>query len=450
MTVQTDHFREAAVHEKRHWVRLTRACNNRCLFCLDSGAQNGRVVPEEAVRERILEGRRAGADRLILSGGEPTIHPGYLDFIRLGTDAGYSWIQTVTNGRMFRYARFAETAVRHGLREATFSMHGHTPDLHDRLVGHEGAFAQALAGLRRVMDLGVVVSVDVVLNRLNLPFLREILGFYTGLGVSEFDLLHLVPFGRGWDENRDLLFPEDDLLGRELERAFQAMDGRGLVIWTNRLPIQYLEGREDLFQDPHKIYDEVLGEREAFRDLFATGKEPECLGPRCPHCFLRPFCDAARRYQAGGGTRDGDAVEMTRERCRAVVARGTGAEGAVMRLPTRETLQDARDVTPDLADVRRAQALGVVVAGLPPCLGGPEPGPGDWPALGEDVVGPDGRIVLARFVAFFIRRLYRVKSLRCRACRHDAACPGLHVNTARLWGLRVLTPISGSGRPPDP
>lgn len=448
MTVQTDHFREAAVHERRHWVRLTRACNNRCLFCLDSGAQNGRVVPEEAVRERILEGRRAGAERLILSGGEPTIHPRYLDFIRLGTDAGYTWVQTVTNGRMFRYGRFADTAVRHGLREATFSMHGHTPDLHDRLVGHDGAFVQALAGLRRVMGLGVVVSVDVVLNRLNLPFLREILEFYVGLGVREFDLLHLIPFGRGWDENRDLLFPEDDLLGRELERALRAVDGRGIVIWTNRLPIQYLEGREDLFQDPHKIYDEVLGEREAFRDLFERGRQPECLGPRCPHCFLRPFCEAARRYEAGGWTPDGDVVELTRERCVEILRRGKGP--TAMRLPARETLQEARVATPDLADVRRVQGLGTVVAGLPPCLGGPEPGPGDWPAPDAGVIGPDGRLGLDRFVAFFIRRLYRVKSLRCRACRLDAACPGLHVNTARLWGLRVLTPISGSGRPTDP
>lgn len=435
-------LREAAVHEKRHWVRLTRACNNRCLFCLDSGAQNGRVVPEEAVRERILEGRRSGADRLILSGGEPTIHPRFLDVVRFGADAGYTWIQTVTNGRMFRYARFAETAVRHGLREATFSMHGHTAGLHDRLVGHEGAFVQALTGLRRVMDLGVVVSVDVVLNRLNLPFLREMLEFYVGLGVGEFDLLHLIPFGRGWDENRDLLFPEDDLLGRELERAVQAVEGRGVVIWTNRLPVQYLEGREHLFQDPHKIYDEVLGEREAFRDLFATGAQPECLGPRCPHCFLRPFCEAARRYQAGEWCRDReDAIEWTRERCREVLAEGAGAAGTVTRLPTRETLREAREATPDLADVRAAQRIGVVVTGLPPCLGGPEPGPRDWPAPDAGVVGPDGRIVLERFVSFFIRRLYRVKSLRCRGCRYDTACPGLHVNTARLWGLQVLTPI---------
>lgn len=426
-------FREAAVHEKRHWVRLTRACNNHCLFCLDSGAQDGQIVPEEEVRERVLVGRRGGAQRLILSGGEPTIHPKYLDFIRLGAEVGYNWIQTVTNGRMFCYARFAQSAVKNGLREATFSMHGHTAELHDRLVGHQGAFVQALAGLRRVVDFGVVVSVDVVLNRLNLPFLKEILDFYIAHGVREFDLLHMVPFGRGWEENRDLLFPEDDLLGREIERAIQGVEGLGIVVWTNRLPIQYLEGREYLFQDPHKIYDEVLGEREAFRALFESGTQPDCLGARCPYCFLRPFCEAARRYEARQwhSDQEDDVVEWTRSH------RPTA--GSRYRLPTRETLFEAREVTPELDEVRQ---VGLPVLGLPPCLGGPDPGPWDWPPPGPDVVGPDGRIVVERFVSFFIRRLYRVKSLRCRTCLYDSSCQGLHVNTARLWGLGVLTPIS--------
>ena len=35
--------KEAAVKHKRHWVRLTRLCNQRCIFCLDSWNQNARV-----------------------------------------------------------------------------------------------------------------------------------------------------------------------------------------------------------------------------------------------------------------------------------------------------------------------------------------------------------------------------------------------------------------------
>jgi len=97
---------EAAAHEKRNWVRLTFDCNNRCVFCLDSDTHDGRMRDRDDVKRQILDGRRAGATRLILSGGEPTIHPSYVDFIRLGRLAGYPKIQTVTNGRLFRYPEF--------------------------------------------------------------------------------------------------------------------------------------------------------------------------------------------------------------------------------------------------------------------------------------------------------------------------------------------------------
>lgn len=434
--------RQSAVHEKRQWVRLTRACNNHCLFCLDSGAQTGRVVPLEEVQRKIREGREKGATRLILSGGEPTIHPDYLDLIRYGVETGYTWVQTVTNGRMFRYRRFAETAAANGLREATFSMHGHTADLYDRLVDRQGAFVEALAGLRRLQDLGLIISVDIVLNGINLPYLREIMEFYIDLGVMEFDLLHMIPFGRGFDEYRGELFADDDLIGRELGRALELASTPGLYIWTNRLPIQYLEGREELFQDPHKLYDEVLGEREAFRDLFDHGKDPVCLGDACAYCFLKPFCDAARRYARGDwDPGDHDSTELDPEVCRAILDQGRAIEGPV-RAATREILADAEAASPSQEVLARVgTVLDRDIEGLPPCLGGPRDGGSAWPSPGPELFDGDGNLLLEPFVGFFIGRLYRVKSLRCRQCVYDATCHGLHVNLARIWGLRALQPL---------
>src|SRR5689334_10225045 len=115
---------EEAAHEKRNWVRLTFDCNNRCVFCLDSDTHDGQMRDREEIKRQILDGRRKGATRLILSGGEPTIHPNYIDFIRLGARAGYRKIQTVTNGRLFSYPDFLESCTSAGLSEITFSLHG--------------------------------------------------------------------------------------------------------------------------------------------------------------------------------------------------------------------------------------------------------------------------------------------------------------------------------------
>ncbi|MBP7127264.1 radical SAM protein [Myxococcota bacterium] len=451
--------RQEAVGEQRLWVRLTRACNNRCLFCHDVGAQNGSIVPEEEVLARLRDGRARGCTRAILSGGEPTIHPRFLDLVAAATRMGYTWVQCVSNGRMFAYPKFAARAVAAGLREATLSMHDHTPEIFEELVGVQGSHAQSLQGLRNLLRLGVVVSVDVVLNRRNLPHLKELLEFYVREGVLEYDLLHLIPFGRGFDDHRNALFPEPELVARELQRALDwARTVPGIFLWTNRLPIELLEGHEDLFQDPHKIYDEVLGERESFRALFRDGTPPECLGPRCPHCFLRPFCEEARTTATRLRNREGHPgttpaeepppLVLTAAFCRE--AAGLSDEALRRRvpgrwaLPTPESLKEALEVLPPLEDVRAlARRLGRPVQGLPACLGGPRPLPGgtdDAPSFAP----PDGEALSERhlpdFIAHFIRHRYRVKSLRCRSCRLDALCRGLPVHGARVWGLSVLQP----------
>ena len=288
--------KDAAVFEKRHWVRLTKVCNNRCMFCLDTGAQDGTVVPEDLVRQKIVDGKKNGAQRLILSGGEPTLHKKFTDFVAFGKKIGYSWVQVVSNGRMFSYPKFVVRAVKSGLDEATISMHGHTAKLHDKLVGIPGAFKQSVQGIKNLLALKRVVSVDIVLNKINLPYLYDMLQFFMDLGIYEFDILHLIPFGRAFDEYFEELAYDLEFAAPYLKKALKLKDTPGLVLWTNRLPISFLEGAEELVQDPHKIYDEVLGEREAFKILVKENKEPECLGLRCPYCPIKGFCDFARAY----------------------------------------------------------------------------------------------------------------------------------------------------------
>ncbi len=128
-----DGSHEEAAHEKRNWVRLSYDCNNHCTFCLDSDAHNGTMRSTQDIKVQIVEGRKRGSERLILSGGEPTMHPNFLDFVKLGRRAGYRKVQTVTNGRMFKYPEFLNRAADNGLDEITFSLHGHTAKLHDAL-----------------------------------------------------------------------------------------------------------------------------------------------------------------------------------------------------------------------------------------------------------------------------------------------------------------------------
>lgn len=365
--------------EPRYWMRLTRACNNGCLFCLD-GDQNasGEPLPFAALRKELRRGRSLGLRRVVLSGGEPTLHPRFTDVVREACRQGYTHVQAITNGRRFCYPRFLNDCVDAGLTEITFSMHGHTPELYEKLVGVPGAFPQALAGLTAALKVpGLIVSVDVVLNRLNVPKLEELLRFYVSLGVREFDLLHLVPFGRAWDNWKELHYEPEDFAD-SLRRGL-LLSREGVKLWTNRLPARYLEGFEDLIQAPEKIHDEVRGRAGMFADFLRRGKSPGCRGRRCAHCFLRDFCG-------------------------------------------------------DLAALRKARKLDAHP--LPPCLalrGEGETAPFLWRGARTDI---------REFTEFFIRHRYAVKGSPCRKCARRRRCAGAPIGLIRSAGFRILKPLA--------
>ncbi|MCL2447441.1 MAG: radical SAM protein [Polyangiaceae bacterium] len=303
---------EDAAHEKRNWVRLTFDCNDHCVFCLDALAHDGTMRDGGEVRRQILDGRRKGATRLILSGGEPTIHPSFVEFVRLGALAGYPKIQTVTNGRMFAYASFLRRCIDAGLGEITFSLHGPNARIHDALVGTRGAFDEEMAGLSAALADGrPIVNVDIVVNRANVKHLGEMLRMLTEMGVREFDLLQVVPFGRAFTEGRSTLFYDLAEMRPHILEALAYSKRPDIHIWMNRFPPEHLETYEHLIQDPYKLNDEVRGRKEEFARLLERGLWLDCREPeRCRHCYLQRLCDALEVELSHDEARDFEIVRV--------------------------------------------------------------------------------------------------------------------------------------------
>jgi MoaA/NifB/PqqE/SkfB family radical SAM enzyme len=285
----------------KYWMGLTHFCNKNCIFCLDKESQDGSFLDLKTVKRKLRQGRKQGIKKLILSGGEPTLHPDYLRILKFGRSIGYNGIQTVTNGRMFAYKGFLQKAVECGLTETTFSMHGHNKKLYERQSGIEGSFEQALTGLLNALKTkGLIVNIDIVINKINYKHLEQIIRFYVNLGVGEFDLLQIMPFGSGW-KNRKKVFYDPRRNLSYLHKAFALQkEFPWIYIWTNRLPAVYLEGFEELIQHPFKLKDEVRGRREMLDDFIDNDITMNCYGPRCRYCFLNMFCQDLIKVKKSG------------------------------------------------------------------------------------------------------------------------------------------------------
>ncbi len=120
----------------------------------------------EKDRKKILQ-----ANSLYLTGGEPTLHPRFLDIVQyLKDNFPEQRIKLLTNGRRFAYNDFAKKflAISDNL-ETDVSFCGANNQTHDAVTQARGSFEQTLNGFENLLKykrVGQIVGVRTVLNRL--------------------------------------------------------------------------------------------------------------------------------------------------------------------------------------------------------------------------------------------------------------------------------------------
>lgn len=282
--------RQRCAQEQKFWLKISNSCNNQCIFCLDGDYHDGPSFNDFSLLcSSIHEAYKNGYRKLILSGGEATIHPDFLKLVSYAKKTGFNKIQVITNGRMFSYPDFAKMAVNHGLTETTFSIHSHIPEKHDMQTGVRGSFKQAVNGIINVLKTRkCIINIDVVVNRLNYDHVTDIIKFFSQMDIYEYDLLYPVPFGNAFKNSSRLFFSYNESKSC-LSDAFSYTFKDDYYIWTNRFPAYFLEGYEELIQDPVKLHDEIAGRKNLFNDYY-TYKKLTCMPDHCEHCFIKNFC----------------------------------------------------------------------------------------------------------------------------------------------------------------
>ncbi|MBM4372633.1 MAG: radical SAM protein, partial [Deltaproteobacteria bacterium] len=125
-------------------VRLGPSCNLACRFC--PMERRGEPLPLPAVTEQLDAAVAAGAARVLLTGGEPTIRKDLHDVLRAVGERGLR-LGLVTNGTTLVYDRLRAGLLRRGLDAVLLLLPALRPGTGDGLVRREGATALALEAL---------------------------------------------------------------------------------------------------------------------------------------------------------------------------------------------------------------------------------------------------------------------------------------------------------------
>jgi MoaA/NifB/PqqE/SkfB family radical SAM enzyme len=204
-------------------VELTNICNLHCSYCLrDEDAlyhTPANFFPPELLRRVVREARaEVGATRVMFTGGETTLHPGFREVIESVGAEGLT-CSFVTNGWHFERVWPAVAANRAAVSHVSFSLDGPTRETHDRWRG-EGSFVRLVRAFARCQAARLPFVVKVGLRRDTLPLLEQIALFAARMGAAGLSLGHNLPTGAAAED--ELALSADDRTAAEQEIAVLA------------------------------------------------------------------------------------------------------------------------------------------------------------------------------------------------------------------------------------
>lgn len=192
------------------WIELTTQCNQTCRHCFMIDRLRQGHVPTDQLLAALaaLEGLPVG--RLVFSGGEPTMHPGFTQVLSAALRLGRP-VTVLSNGS--RRSADLLAALAHPLVRVEIPLLG-WQQTHDRMTGVAGSFERALASLRAYRAAGVHVVLTTTLTHYAQEALPRLKDVAEQLGIA-FEASRLFAQGaavRNWEEllPRPVEAPGDD------------------------------------------------------------------------------------------------------------------------------------------------------------------------------------------------------------------------------------------------
>ena len=182
-----------------NWM-ITGKCNYNCLHCFNA-ADNNRLQSEftlEEAEKLICEAEKCGINAFTITGGEPMLHPHFMEIIR-GIYAHGMYVEELNTNGYFLTQETLDEMKSFGcypLIKISFDGIGH----HDWLRDRKGAEEDALRAIRLCVDNGFRVKVQTNVHRLNVDTMLPTAKLMNELGVNKMRIIRTTEAPR-WVQN---------------------------------------------------------------------------------------------------------------------------------------------------------------------------------------------------------------------------------------------------------
>lgn len=274
-------------------LNSTTFCNAKCKFCIVYDRLNRPELnmTDEQVYEALRQARANGSTEVGYSGGEPSIDPRIVDFVRYAKELGFTHQSMNTNGIKFKQKKFCQEIVEAGLTSIDISIHGHTDELHDDLVVKRGALAairEACANLRELRETHRFhLSATIVIARDNHLHLREICEFLDSLGITHKRLKYAYEGNMSHDMIIEQVAPYQEVVG-SIKDALDYLATGTSGFYITHIPLCLLGEHAAFSQDfERRNAVMVFDDHKVFGDAAHYFRKD---GDACTSCAVNNLC----------------------------------------------------------------------------------------------------------------------------------------------------------------
>lgn len=154
------------------WLTINGTCNNKCSWCYAKKyTEYNKMMKLDDIKKCVNQLEKIGVKKVILIGGEPTIHPNIVEIIKELTDHNIK-VSMASNGRKFCDFEFAKSLVDAGLCAVNISIKGSNENEYmENTLSH--GFKEMLKGYKNLSKLNVNLSLSYVLCNTDISKFEE-------------------------------------------------------------------------------------------------------------------------------------------------------------------------------------------------------------------------------------------------------------------------------------
>lgn len=190
---------------------ITNTCNLRCLHCYnDAGPHRTHFFSIKEIECIIDKLDNMNVGRISLSGGEPLMHPHFLDSITMLRERGIPW--SIFSNSTLIDEEMAKILVDNGVRKVTTSLDGSTAASHDFLRGVKGSFQKTVDAIKVLKEYNVPVEARCALHKKNVGEIPAVLTLLHSLGIDTYMIATITKTRPQKGDPNDIIITMDDFI----------------------------------------------------------------------------------------------------------------------------------------------------------------------------------------------------------------------------------------------